>query len=68
MVLAHGVKNWLQDRREKRDKKLLAEGESKGREKERQAWAEWNTRREAAETRGEPFTEPPPNTTPNESN
>ena len=68
MVLAHGVKNWLQDRREKRLAEALAKGESigleKGRKEERQAWTEWLARREAAESRGEPFTEPPPNTTP----
>ena len=56
MVLAHGIKEWLEDRRRKRDNKLRQEG----RAEERQAWEEWNTRREAAETSGEPFTEPPP--------
>ena len=38
-----------------------AEGRTEGRAQERQAWQEWNTRREEAEARGEPFTEPPPN-------
>ena len=60
MVLAHGVKNWLDNRRKKRDQELLAQG----REAERKAWTEWLARREAAEARNEPFTEPPPNTTP----
>ena len=31
-----------------------------GREEERRLWAEWNRRREEAEQRGEPFTDPPP--------
>ena len=60
MVLAHGVKNWLDERRKKR----LAEAREKGREENQKAWTEWLARREAAEARNEPFTEPPPNTTP----
>ena len=60
MVLAHGVKNWLEERRKKR----LAEAHAQGEAKANKAWTEWLARREAAEARGEPFTEPPPNTTP----
>ena len=81
MVLAHGIKNWLDKRdQEFRDKLRAegraegeakgiakgrteghAEGEAKGRAEERSLWQEWNARRLDAESRGEPFTEPPPN-------
>ena len=65
MVLAHGIKKWFERNQEKRDNRLRAEGETigmkKGETKANQAWAEWNARREAAEARGEPFSEPPPN-------
>ena len=38
----------------------LAEGREEGLAKANEAWRSWNERRVAAETRGEPFTEPPP--------
>ena len=69
MVLAHGIKKWFERNQEKRDNRLRDEGREegevigmkKGETKANQAWAEWNARREAAEARGEPFSEPPPN-------
>ena len=77
MVIAHSVQKWLEDRRRKRfeaarakgraegREEALAEGEAtglkKGRKEERLLWIEWNARREGAEARGEPFSEPPPN-------
>ena len=36
------------------------EGVKMGIEKERAEWRAWNERREKAESRGEPFDEPPP--------
>ena len=36
------------------------EGRSEGRDEANSAWQEWNRRRIAAETAGEPFDEPPP--------
>ena len=60
MVLAHGIKKWFERNQEKRDNRLRAEG----RKENQKAWVEWLARREAAESRNEPFTEPPPNTTP----
>ena len=64
MVLAHGIKNWFEERRKKRLEKATAEGEAKGeakgREENQQLWVDWNTRRLEAEARGEVFIEPPP--------
>ena len=37
-----------------------AEGRAEGLEEANAAWQEWNRRRIAAETAGEPFDEPPP--------
>ena len=37
-----------------------AEGMAEGREEMAQRWQDWNSRRLAAEVRGEPFDEPPP--------
>ena len=37
-----------------------AEGKAEGLEEANAAWQEWNQRRMAAETAGEPFDEPPP--------
>ena len=69
MVLAHGIKNWFEERRKKRLEKATAEGEAKGEAKGRaegeakanKAWTAWNTRRLEAEARGVEFTEQPPN-------
>lgn len=57
MVLAHGIKKWFERKAEERDNKLRAEG----RKENQQLWIDWNSRRKAAEARGEEFTEPPPN-------
>jgi hypothetical protein len=46
----------------------LAEGLEKGREAERAAWEAWNRRRMDAESKGEPFDEPPPSLRENSSN
>jgi flagellar biosynthesis/type III secretory pathway protein FliH len=46
----------------------LAEGREKGREAERAAWEAWNRRRMDAESKGEPFDEPPPSLRENSSN
>ena len=46
----------------------LAEGLEKGREAERAAWDAWNRRRMDAESKGEPFDEPPPSLGQNSSN
>ena len=65
MVLAHGIKNWFEERRKKRLEKAMAEGEAKGEArgeaKANQAWTAWNSRRMEAESQGVKFTEPPPN-------
>ena len=73
MVLAHGIKNWFEERRKKRLEKAMAEGRaegeakghakgrSEGREQNQQLWVAWNARRLEAEARGVEFTEPPPN-------
>jgi hypothetical protein len=61
MVLAHGIKKWFERKAEERDNKLRAEGEARGKAEANEAWTTWNSRREAAEARGEKFTEPPPN-------
>ena len=69
MVLAHGIKNWFEERRKKRLEKATAEGEAKGeargeakgREENQRLWVDWNARRLEAEGQGVEFTEPPPN-------
>ena len=38
----------------------LEEGKATGKEQERMRWHDWNSRRTAAEARGEKFEEPPP--------
>ena len=68
MVLAKSIEKWFNDRREKRLAEAheagLAAGLEEGQAKTQKLWTEWLARREAAEARGEPFTEPPPNTKP----
>ena len=77
MVIAHDIQKWLDKRRQKQLEAARAEGraegeakgrteghaegEAKGRAEERSLWQEWNARRLDAESRGENFTEPPPN-------
>ena len=67
MVLAHGIQKWLEERRRKRiaaaREQGLEQGLEQGRAEANEAWSAWNTRRLDAESRGEPFTEPPPNGT-----
>ena len=64
MVIAHDIQKWLDKRRQKQLEAARAEGEAKGiakgRNEERSLWQEWNARRLDAESRGENFTEPPP--------
>ena len=52
MVLAAWLENRLERSREEYRAKLRAETDRE--------WEGWNERREAAATRGEPFSEPPP--------
>ena len=40
--------------------KRREEGRKAGREEEKRKWAAWNQRREEAESKGQPFDEPPP--------
>ena len=67
MVLAHGIKQWMDKRHKKELEAARAEVRKaidEGREalaENQQAWTDWNTRRIDAESRGEPFAEPPPN-------
>ncbi len=78
MVLAHGIKQWMDKRHKKqleaaREQGLeqgLQQGRNEGREaiakaraEERSLWQDWLARKEDAESRGEPFTESPPNGT-----
>ena len=60
VVLAHGIKKWLDRREEEFRNKLLEEGREEGRDEERKAWLDWLSRKANAESRGENFTEPPP--------
>ena len=52
MILYPLVKEWIEERQQKR--------EAHGRAVERREWVEWNSRRKAAEAAGENFTEPNP--------
>ena len=65
MVLAHDIQKWLEERRRKRiaaaREQGLEQGRAEGQAEANQAWQDWLSRREEAESRGEPFTEPPPN-------
>ena len=73
MVIAHDIQKWLDKRRQKQleaaiakgraegEAKGIAKGRNEGRAENQQAWTEWNARRLDAESRGENFTEPPPN-------
>ena len=79
MVLAHGVKqiidNWLEKQERKaREKEAAAiakgreqgleQGRTQGQAEANKAWQDWLARKEDAESRGQPFTEPPPNANP----
>ena len=56
MILYPLVKEWIEERQQKRE----ARGRAIGREVERREWVEWDGRRKAAEAAGENFTEPNP--------
>ena len=58
--LQEGLERVRRQRREEGRREGLAEGREEGLAKANEAWRSWNERRVAAETRGEPFTEPPP--------
>ena len=60
MVLAHHIKNWL----DKKDQEFRDKLRAEGRTQNQQAWTDWLARKEDAESRGQPFTEPPPNGNP----
>ena len=56
MVLAELMKRrWAQDAAE-----VEARSEARGQAKMHRLWTEWLERKDAAETKGEPFNEPPP--------
>ena len=59
--LQKGLQKGLQEGREVGREEGREEGRKVGRVEERQLWLEWLARREEAESRGETFTEPPPN-------
>ena len=52
MILYPLVKDWIEERRQRR--------EARGRELANREWIEWDGRRKAAEAAGENFTEPNP--------
>ena len=56
MVLARHLEERLEKTREVR----RAEGRSEGRAEMQRQWEAWNVRRLEAESKGLPFTEPPP--------
>ena len=72
MILYPLVKDWIEERQQKREAHGRAIGEAHGRaigeahgkaigrEVERREWVEWDGRRKAAEAAGENFTEPNP--------
>ena len=72
MILYPLVKDWIEERRQRREARSRAIGEADGRaigeargkaigrELERREWVEWDGRRKAAEAAGENFTEPNP--------
>ncbi len=68
MVIAHGVKQIIDKWLDKKDKefrdKLRAEGRAEERAALNKAWQDWLARKEDAESRGQPFNEPPPNANP----
>ena len=72
MILYPLVKDWIEERQQKREARGRAIGEAHGRaigeahgkaigrEVERREWVEWDGRRKAAEAAGENFNEPNP--------
>ena len=64
MVMARATKDYLYDKIERQREKLRQEGRKQGIEQGRvnlaAEVANWNARRLRAESRGEPFDEPPP--------
>ena len=64
MILYPLVKEWIEERRQRREARGRAIGEAHGRaigrELANREWVEWNNRRKAAEAAGEKFTEPNP--------
>ena len=55
VIESHEARGWEQGRQEGR-----AEGRAEGHTAERAAWRDWLNRKNAAETQGLPFDEPPP--------
>ena len=64
MILYPLVKDWIEERQQKREARGRAigeaHGEARGRELANREWIEWDGRRKAAEAAGENFTEPNP--------
>ena len=56
MILAKDLKRQLDRKRKERDEKIRQEI----RQEINELWMNWNNRRMEAESRGEPFDEPPP--------
>ena len=58
------IADYIEDRRKKAREKLRKEseerGEARGEARAHEEWDGWLARREASETTGEPFSEPPP--------
>ena len=62
VVLSRGLAEHFERRRGRRREALRQEGREEGR-KAIKAWEEWNERRLVAQAAGEPFDEPPPGST-----
>ena len=60
MVMARATKDYLYDKIERQRERLREQGREEGREILAAEVADWNRRRLEAESRDEPFDEPPP--------
>ena len=60
MVTAKYLTKKLIEPLERKRREELEQRFERGRERERRAWTEWNSRRLEAEASGLPFDEPPP--------
>ena len=59
--------NPLKERRRREAEERREQARAEGAAQTQAAWEAWNERRMAAEADGEPFDEPPPGTSPTES-
>ena len=60
MILYNIVKEQIEVRQKRRIQKAEERGRAEGKAHAQKEWREWLERKEAAETAGEPFNEPPP--------